>query len=84
MWIIRPVGVVGDAAAAISLDLVLVDDPIERGAVAEAIVEDCRWDAAEGEEVVVVAVDRGAVGSEVEGLYGFRLPVLCTFGRPNS
>jgi hypothetical protein len=34
------VGVAGDAAALIGADLVLVDDPIERAAVAEAIVED--------------------------------------------
>ena len=43
------VGVVGDAGAGVGGDAVLVDDPFEGGAVAEAVVECGRWDAAEGE-----------------------------------
>ena len=39
-FIIRVVGVAGDAAAFVGADLVLVDDPVQRAAVAEAVVED--------------------------------------------
>lgn len=39
-FIIRIVGIAGDAAALARADLILVDDPIERAAVAEAIFDD--------------------------------------------
>jgi hypothetical protein len=39
-FIIGVVGVAGDAAAFVGADLILVDDPIESAAVAEAVVED--------------------------------------------
>jgi hypothetical protein len=41
-----------NAGAVVGADLVLVDDPVEGGAVAEAIVEDFIGDAGEGEGVV--------------------------------
>ena len=47
------VGVVGDTGALVGGDLVLVDDPLEGGAVAQAVVEGGGWDAAEGEGFVV-------------------------------
>jgi hypothetical protein len=47
------VGVVGDVGAGVGGDAVLVDDPFEGGAVAEAVVEGGGWDAAEGEGFVV-------------------------------
>jgi hypothetical protein len=37
--IICAVGVVGDAAAFVGADLVLVDDPVERGAIAQPILK---------------------------------------------
>ena len=46
--IIRAVGVGADAGAFVFGDLVLVDDPFEGGAVAEAVVEGGGRDAAEG------------------------------------
>ena len=46
--IIGVVGVAGDAAAFVGADLVLVDDPIEGAAVAEAVVEDLGRDFGEG------------------------------------
>jgi len=46
-------GVVDDAGALVGRDLVLVDDPFEGGAVAEAVVIRGGGDAAQGEEVVV-------------------------------
>ena len=51
-FIVEVVGVVGDAAAGVGFDLVLVYDPIEGGAVAELVVEDLGRDVGEGEEVV--------------------------------
>jgi hypothetical protein len=39
-FIIGVVGVAGDAATFVGVDLVLVDYPIQRAAVAEAVVED--------------------------------------------
>ena len=39
LGVVGAVGVVDDAAALVGLDAVLVDDPVERGAVAEAVVE---------------------------------------------
>ena len=50
--VVVAVGVVGDAAAFVGGDLVLVDDPFEGGAVAEAVFEGFGRDAGEGEEVV--------------------------------
>jgi hypothetical protein len=51
--IIGPVGVIGDAAAFVGFDAVLVNNPIESRAVAEAIFKDFGGNAGEGEEVVV-------------------------------
>ena len=53
--VVLAVGVVGDAGAGVVGDAVLVDDPLEGGAVAEAVVIDVEGDAAEGEEVVVLS-----------------------------
>ena len=39
--VVGAVGVVDDAAAFVGSDAVLVDDPFEGGAVAEAVVEGC-------------------------------------------
>ena len=39
LGVVGAVGVVDDAAALVGLDAVLVDDPVEGGAVAEAVVE---------------------------------------------
>lgn len=49
----QAIGVVGDAAAGVGGDAVLVDDPFEGAAVAEFVFVDFGRDAAEGEEVVV-------------------------------
>jgi hypothetical protein len=51
--VVGVVGVVGDAAAAVGFDAVLVDYPFEGGAVAEFVVVDLGRDAVDGEEVVV-------------------------------
>ena len=53
MGVVVAVGVVDDAGAFVGGDLVLVDDPFEGGAVAEAVVVRGEWDPAQGEEVVV-------------------------------
>jgi len=50
--VVGAVGVAGDAAAFVGGHLVLIDDPIEGGAVAEAVVEDLGRDAFQGEGVV--------------------------------
>ena len=56
-FVVFAVGVVGDAGAGVGGDAVLVRllvrDPFEGGAVAEAVVEGGGWDAAEGEGFVV-------------------------------
>ena len=52
-FVVEVVGVVGDAAAFVGFDAVLVDDPIEGGAVAQLVVEDLGRDAVQGEEVVL-------------------------------
>jgi hypothetical protein len=46
--IVGAVGIVGDAAAFVGGNLILVDDPFESGTVAEAVVVGFFWDAAEG------------------------------------
>ena len=56
-------GVVDDAGALVGGDLVLVDDPFDGGAVAEAVVVGGGGDAAQGEEVVVA--DFGFVFGEL-------------------
>ena len=53
MVVVGAVGVVDDAGAGVDGHAVLVDDPFEGGAVAEAVVEGGGGDAVEGEEVVV-------------------------------
>jgi hypothetical protein len=49
----KAVGVVDDAGAGVGRNAVLVDDPFEGGAVAEAVVAGGCGDAAEEQEVVV-------------------------------
>ena len=51
--VVGAVGVVDDAGAGVGGDAVLVDDPFEGGAVAEAVVEGGGGDAAQEQEVVV-------------------------------
>ena len=51
--VVFAVGVVDDAGAGVGGDAVLVDDPLEGGAVAEAILKGGERDATQGEEVVV-------------------------------
>ena len=51
--IIRLVGVVDNAAPFVGADLILVDDPVQRRAVAQLVVVDFQWDAGQGEEIVV-------------------------------
>jgi len=51
--VVFAVGVVDDAGAGVGGDAVLVDDPFEGGAVAEAVVEGGGGDAAQEQEVVV-------------------------------
>jgi hypothetical protein len=52
-WIVSAVGVVGDAAALVGGDLLLVDDPFEGGAVAEAVFVGFGRDAGQSQELVV-------------------------------
>ncbi len=67
----RAVGVVDDAGARVGGDTVLVDDPFEGGAIAEALVKDGGRDTAQGEEVVVA--DFGFVaGSSAHGVLLWR------------
>lgn len=51
--VVVAIGVVGDAGTLVGGDLVLVDNPVEGGAVAEAVFETLGRDAGEGEVVVV-------------------------------
>ena len=60
-FVVLAIGVVGDAGAGVGGDAVLVDDPVEGRAVAEAVVEGGGWDAAEGEGFV--AAEGGLVFS---------------------
>jgi hypothetical protein len=53
LGVVFAVGVVDDAGARVGGDAVLVDDPFEGGAVAEAVVEGSGGDAAQQKEVVV-------------------------------
>ena len=72
--VVGAVGVVDDAGAGVYGDAVLVDDPFEGGAVAEAVVEGGGWDAAQGEEVVVAEfgfVFREPHALDAEGDFGF-------------
>ena len=57
------------------LTRVLVDDPLEGGAVAEAVVEGCGGDAVEGEEAVV-----GELGHVLGEAHFFDAPVEGGFG----
>ena len=73
-WVVGTVGVVDNAGAGVGGDAVLVDDPFEGGAVAEAVVEGGGGDAAEEQEVVVA--EFGFVFGELhtvdaEGDFGF-------------
>ena len=51
--VVGTVGIVDDAGAGVGGDAVLVDDPFEGGAVAEAVLEGGGGDATEEQEVVV-------------------------------
>ena len=51
--VVGAVRVVGDAAALVGRDLVLIDHPLQRRAVAEAVFVGFGRDAAESEELVV-------------------------------
>ena len=51
--VVGAVGVVDDAGAGVGGDAVLVDDPFEGGAVAEAVVVGGGGNAAQQQEVVV-------------------------------
>jgi hypothetical protein len=62
--VVFTVGVVDDAETLVGGDLVLVDYPFERRAVAEAIFGDLGRDAAQGEEAVVAKV--GLVFGELQ------------------
>jgi hypothetical protein len=53
LWIVGAIRIVGDAATLVGRDLILIDDPFERGAVAEAVVEGFFRDVGKGKEVVV-------------------------------
>ncbi len=57
MGVVLAVGVVDDAGAGVGGDAVLVDDPFEGGAVAEALVEGGGGDAAQQQEVVIAELD---------------------------
>ena len=46
--VIVPIGIVGDAAAFVGGDLILIDDPFEGGTVAEAVVVGFFRDFGEG------------------------------------
>jgi hypothetical protein len=52
LFIVGVIGVAGDAATLVGADLVLVDDPIEGAAIAEAVVEDLGRDFGERERFV--------------------------------
>jgi len=60
VFLVVAIRVAADLALVIPLDAVLVDDPLERAAVAEAVVEDGGRDAFEGEEIVI---DEGVLSS---------------------
>lgn len=51
--IVLAIWIIGDAAAFVGGDLVLVDDPFEGGAVAKTVIVGFRRDAGEREELVV-------------------------------
>ena len=53
LGVVGAVGVVGDAAALVGADLVLVNDPVQGGAVAETVFKGLGRDAFEGKEVVI-------------------------------
>ena len=53
LGIVLAVGVVDDAAALVGRDLVLIDDPLKGGAVAESVFVDLSGDVGEGPVFVV-------------------------------
>ena len=53
MWVVFPIRVVGDTAAFVGGDLVLVDDPFESGGIAKAVFVGLGRDSGEREELVV-------------------------------
>ena len=72
--VVGAVGIVNDAAALVGRDLVLVDDPFQRRAVAEAIVVRLCWNALQRQEFVVD--ERGLVLAEA---HLFDAPVQLPF-----
>ena len=73
--IVGAIGIVDDAAALVGRDLILVDDPLQRRAVAEAVFVSLGRDAAQGEEVVVA--ERSLVLAEAHLLDApVQLPLL--------
>ena len=52
LGVVGVVGVGAEAGAFVLLDAVLIDDPFDGAGVAEAVVEDLRGDAGQGERVV--------------------------------
>lgn len=59
LGVVGVVGVRADAGAFVFLHPVLIDDPLDRAAVAEAVVEDLRRDASQGKRVV--DLDRSSI-----------------------
>ena len=51
--VVWAVGVVGDAASIVGFDLVLIDNPIQSRAIAQAVVKRFWWDASQGEKIIV-------------------------------
>jgi hypothetical protein len=80
LGVVFAVGVVDDAGALVGRELVLVDDPFERGAVAEAIFGDLGRGAAQREEGVVAEFGSNRLNSEsrtlavIEVLFSARFP----------
>ncbi len=64
--VILAVRIVDDAGAGVGGDAILVDHPLEGGAVAEAVVEGSGGDTAEGKEIVVAEL-----GSVFRELHAF-------------
>src|SRR5262245_27719553 len=52
LLVVGTVGIAGDTAALVGAGLVLVDDPLQRRAVAQAVLEALRWDAHESQRLV--------------------------------
>src|SRR5262249_10961589 len=53
LFVVGAIRVTGDAAALIGADLILVDHPLQRGSVAQAILEALRWNVGESQTIIV-------------------------------